>query len=62
LRWSSGGATYWRRVSPERGADVLALKLAYFRDALRRKQRKPRRRKSPGRPAAIHASENQERV
>jgi hypothetical protein len=37
-------------VSPERGADVLALKLAYFRDALRLK--------SPGRPATIHASEN----
>jgi hypothetical protein len=41
-QWSAGGPTYWRRVIPDRGADVLALKLDYFRAALRTPRRKPR--------------------
>jgi hypothetical protein len=52
LRWSAGGPTYWRRVNPDRGAGVLALKLDYFRAALRTPRRKPRRRKSPDRQIA----------
>jgi len=52
LRWSAGGATYWRRVNPDRRAGVLALKLNYFRAALRTPRRKPRRRKSPDRQIA----------
>jgi len=43
LRWSAGGPTYWRRVSPDRGADVLALKLNYFREALDRSPARHRR-------------------
>ena len=51
-QWSAGGATYWRRVNPDRAADVMALKLGYFRAALRTPRRKPRRRKSPDRQIA----------
>ena len=54
-RWSAGGPTYWRRVSLDRGAGVLALKLSYFRAALRTPRRKPRRRKPPDRQIALSA-------